>query len=72
MSSAQLRLKVLAATLDELGAHEAALAAIDKASAGACIWKMLPHAQTTCAVAVQVFDRTRLRGSAHDLDQLIE
>jgi DNA polymerase-3 subunit epsilon len=52
VSRAQLRLRVLAATLDELDAHEDELAAIDKASAGGCVWKKLLHAQTTCAVAV--------------------
>ncbi|HEY0338210.1 MAG TPA: DNA polymerase III subunit epsilon [Burkholderiales bacterium] len=51
VSRVQLTLRVLAPTLDEVEAHEAALAAIDKASAGACIWKKLLHAQTTCEAA---------------------
>jgi DNA polymerase-3 subunit epsilon len=51
VSRSQLRLTVLAATPDELDAHEDELTAIDKASAGGCIWKKLLQAQTTRAVA---------------------
>jgi len=42
----QLKVRVLAATEEELALHEAQMNDIDKASKGACLWKRLASAET--------------------------
>ena len=51
VSRSQLKLAVLAATAEELGAHEDELVGLDKASGGACVWKKLNGAEAPLAVA---------------------
>jgi DNA polymerase III subunit epsilon len=48
---AKLELFVLAASADELRAHEDELAAIDKASGGACLWRSLRQPEPALGLA---------------------
>jgi DNA polymerase-3 subunit epsilon len=51
VSRAQLALTIVFATPEELSAHEEALAGIDKASNGACVWRKLSAETTMMAAA---------------------